>query len=223
MPDSDARAGGSGPALNRRPEAPASAAAQRLMGSASVLRDPANAVARALANARDPVRLKVVRRTGLLDAGLRESLQRYTRLAAELTQSSLSVVTVLDADRQYLSGAFGTDLVQTPLDSSYCKHPVADGRQLCVEDSWRDAVLAANRATFGMGVRAYLGSPFSAAGSPIGALCVIDQEPRRWTEDDRQVIAELAVAVAADVELRLGAAPEEEKALQVDPDRADIG
>ncbi len=182
------------------------------MSVTSVLEDPTDAVARALAFARDPGRLATVRRTGLLDAGLQESLQRYTRLAAKLTGSPLSMVSIIDADRQYFSGAFGSELEQTPLDSSYCKHAVADGSQLCVEDSWQDEILVANGATFGLDVRAYLGSPFSADGSPVGALCVIDHEPRAWTDDHRQIIEDLAVAVSADIELRLHAANQEEMA-----------
>jgi GAF domain-containing protein len=170
------------------------------------------ALLRLLVFARDPARLATVRRTGLLDAGLQESLQRYTRLAAKLTGSPISTVSVIDADRQYFSGAFGTETEQTPLDSSYCKHPVADGSQLCIEDSVSDEILAANGATLGMGVRAYLGSPFSAAGSRIGALCVIDRQPRAWTEDDRQIIDDIAMAVATDIELRLQAATQEEMA-----------
>ena len=182
------------------------------MGIETVLEDPANAIARALATARDPARLATVRRTGLLDAGLQESLQRYTRLAAKLTASPLSLVSLIDVDRQYFSAAFGTEIEQTPLESSYCKHPVADGTQLCVEDSWRDEILVKNGATSRLGVRAYLGSPFSAEDSPIGALCVIDHQPRAWTADDRQIIEDLATAVSTDIELRARAATQEEMA-----------
>ena len=64
-----------------------------------------------------------------------------------------------------------------------------------------------------MGVRAYLGSPFSAGGSRIGALCVIDQRPRTWTEDDRQIIDDLAMAVATDIELRLQLTTQQEMAV----------
>jgi diguanylate cyclase (GGDEF)-like protein len=183
------------------------------VGIASVLAGPADAVARAVAFAGDPARLATVRRTGLLDAGLQESLQRYTRLAAKLTGSPISTVSVIDADRQYFSGAFGTEVEQTPLESSYCKHPVADGVQLCVEDSLSDEILAANGATLGMGIRAYLGSPFTAGGSRIGALCVIDQRPRAWTDDDREIIDDLAMAVATDIELRLQLTTQREMAI----------
>jgi diguanylate cyclase (GGDEF)-like protein len=179
----------------------------------SVSEDPAESVARAVAFARDPARLAIVRRTGLLDAGLQESLQRYTRLAAKLTKSPTSTVSLIDADRQYFSGAFGTDLEETPLSSSYCKHPVADGAQLSVEDSLTDEIFGVNGATLDRGVRAYLGSPFSAAGSRIGALCVTDQEPHAWTEDDRQIIDDLAMAVGTDIELRLQAVELEEMAV----------
>ncbi len=50
----------------------------------SVIRDAETAFSRAEAYAQDERRLAVVDRTGLLDAGIQESLQRYTRLAADL-------------------------------------------------------------------------------------------------------------------------------------------
>lgn len=192
---------------------PAQARGSRHAGVASSLHDPAGAVDRARAFARDPERLAAVRRTGLLDAGLQESLQRYTRLAAKLTGSPMSMVSVIDAERQYFSGAFGIGLGQTPLDFSYCKHTAAEGIQLSVEDSFDDEILAANGATVGLGVRAYLGSPVFAGGSRIGALCVIDHQPRAWTADEREIIGDLAMAVSTDIELRLQAADQEERAV----------
>jgi diguanylate cyclase (GGDEF)-like protein len=90
---------------------------------------------------------------------------------------------------------------------------VADGAQLCVQDSRRDEILAATTGTSGLGIRAYLGSPFSADGTPIGALCVIDRQPRAWSEDERQIIADLAMAVSTDIELRLQAVTQKEMAV----------
>ena len=179
----------------------------------SVLENPADAVARAITFAQDPVRVEIVRRTGLLDAGLQESLQRYTRLAAKLTGAPTSVVSVIDADRQYFSGAFGMDLEETPLDASYCKHVIADDVQLVVGNALDDEVLATNRATVDLGVRAYLGSPVSAGGARIGAICVIDERPRSWSDDEREILDDLALAVTTDIELRLRTVAQEEMAL----------
>ena len=175
----------------------------------SVLSEPGEAVKRSLAFARDAERLRAVERTGLLDSGAQESLQRLVRLAVKLTGAPTVAVSLIDADRQYFSAAHGLELSETPLETSYCKHVVADGVQLCVEDSWQDEVFLVNQATTELGVRAYLGSPFSAGGQRIGALCAIDTSPRRWSGDQRQVIADLAMAVSNDVELRLQAMTDE--------------
>jgi diguanylate cyclase (GGDEF)-like protein len=169
----------------------------------SVLPRPATAVARADAFARDPGRLEIVRRTGLLGAGLQESLQCFTRLAAELTGAPVSLVSLIDEDRQYFSGNHGLDLEQTPLEASYCKHVIADDMQLSVDDSLADEVLAANGATSSLNVRAYLGSPVAAGGARLGALCVLDTEPRAWSDQQRRIISDLSSAVATDIELRL--------------------
>jgi diguanylate cyclase (GGDEF)-like protein len=174
------------------------------MASTSVLKRPAGAVARADAFARDPERLEVLRRTGLLDAGIQDSLQRFARLAAELTGAPISFVSLVDADRQYFSGAYGRDVQETPLGASYCKHAIADDVQLSIDDSHADEIFAHNDATQA-DVRAYLGSPFAAGGARLGALCVIDTETHAWGDEQRRIIHDLSIAVANDIELRLNA------------------
>jgi diguanylate cyclase (GGDEF)-like protein len=169
----------------------------------SVLQSPETAVARADAFAREPARLEVLRRTGLLDAGLQDSLQRFTKLASDLTGAPVSLVSLVDSDRQYFSGSQGLALDQTPLEASYCKHAIADDIQLSVEDSMADEVFASNGATSSLGVRAYLGSPVAAGGERLGALCVLDTKPRVWNEHHRRIISDLSLAVATDIELRL--------------------
>lgn len=168
-----------------------------------MLERPAEAVARADAFASAPERLEVVRRTGVLDAGTQESLDRFARLAAELTGAPISLVTLIDADRQYFGGVHGVDLQETPLSASYCKHVIADDIQLDVEDSLRDDVLVDNDATTGMGLRAYLGSPVTAGGERLGALCLLDTQPRKWNDQQRRIIHDLSLAVSTDLELRL--------------------
>jgi diguanylate cyclase (GGDEF)-like protein len=184
--------------------------------SPSVLKDPEAAVARADTFAQDPQRMEVLRRTELLDAGSQETLDRFARLAADLTGAPVSLVSLIDADRQYFAGAQGLDLQQTALEASYCKHVIADDIQLSVEDSHLDEVLAKNGATSSLGVRAYLGSPVTAGGASLGALCVLDTQPRVWDERQRRVIHDLSLAVSTDIELRLQVAANARMA-KVDP------
>jgi diguanylate cyclase (GGDEF)-like protein len=184
--------------------------------SPSVLKDPEEAVARADAFARDPERMEVLRRTELLDAGSQQSLDRFARLAADLTGAPVSLVSLIDEDRQYFAGIQGVDIQQTPLQGSYCKHVIADDVQLSVEDSHLDAILIHNGATTDLGVRAYLGSPVTAGGASLGALCVLDTQPRVWDERQRRVIHDLSLAVSTDIELRLQVAANARMA-EIDP------
>ena len=173
------------------------------MAFKSVLRDPSNAVARADAHARDADRLAVLERTDLLDAGIEQSVQRFARLASDLAGAPVSLVSMVDAARQYFPAAQGLELSETALAASYCKHVAADDVQLCVTDSLQDDVLAENGATTSLGVRAYLGSPVTACGARLGALCLLDSVPREWDDRQRRIVDDLAAAVSTDIQLRL--------------------
>src|SRR5690242_10641896 len=49
---------------------------------------------------------------------------------------------------------------------------------------------------------AYLGAPVEVDGHRVGVLCVYDDEPFEWTVQDRETLAELALAVGAELERR---------------------
>ena len=47
---------------------------------------------------------------------------------------------------------------------------------------------------------AYLGAPIEVDGARVGVLCVYDDEPFEWTPHDLDVLRELAIAIAAELE-----------------------
>jgi diguanylate cyclase (GGDEF)-like protein len=178
--------------------------------------DPAAAKARSLAYARNSDRLTVVRRAGLLDAGVQESLQRYAQLASELTGAPVALAAILDGEREYYSAAYGTDQTEAPLESSYSKYVADEGMQLAVSDTWADPRFAGVPSIAESPVRAYLGSPICAGGVRVGAFCLSDSEPRDWDDWTRRVLDELARAVSTEVEMRVLAA-EQQAAAWTDP------
>ena len=51
---------------------------------------------------------------------------------------------------------------------------------------------------------AYLGIPLvSADGHALGSFCVMDSQPRRWTEEEVETLQELTASVLTEIELRL--------------------
>ncbi len=73
----------------------------------------------------DPERLAALRKTGLLDSAPDPSFDRHVRLAAEVLNAPIALVSLIDEDRQFLKSTIGVEERETPLSHSFCQHAVA--------------------------------------------------------------------------------------------------
>ena len=145
-------------------------------------------------------RLDALQQTGLLGAEPSESFDELTRLVAASLGVPVSLVSLVDHDRQVFLGRTGTDLTESPLSHSFCQHVANERRPMVVDDARESPRLADNGAVADMGVVAYLGVPVAAPdGHVIGALCAIDHKPHVWTDDDVRLLSSLAEAATAEV------------------------
>jgi GAF domain-containing protein len=157
---------------------------------------------------RDPRRLNVLRGCGLLDAPPADSLDRWTRLGARLLRTPVSLVSLVDADRQFFASQVGlgepwATRRQTPLTHSFCQHVVETRAPFAVQDAHHDSRVAGNLAIRDLGVVGYLGVPLEVDGEVLGSLCAITPEPRAWLAEDVEALATLAFGVGAAVSERL--------------------
>ena len=156
----------------------------------------------------DGARLAALRDLGLLDTPAEEDFDRYTRLATELLGVPVSLVSLLDAERQFFKSHVGltgalAEVRQTPLTHSFCQHAVATQEPLVVRDAREHPLVADNPAVRDFDVIAYAGMPLVLSdGHAVGAFCAIDSKPREWSEHDLRILADLAAAVRAQLELR---------------------
>jgi GAF domain-containing protein len=156
----------------------------------------------------DPVRLQVLDSLELLDSPTEAAFDRLTRLASMIVNAPVSLVTLIDADRQFFKSFFGLPEPvatnrETPLSHSFCQYVVATGEPLIVADARENEMLKDNLAIPDFGVIGYLGMPLTTSdGVALGSFCVLDDKPREWTEHDIEVIRELAVSVMTEIELR---------------------
>ncbi|MEM7348156.1 MAG: GAF domain-containing protein, partial [Chloroflexota bacterium] len=154
-------------------------------------------------------RLSTLQKLELLDTSPEETFDRLTRLASKITNSPISLVSLVDRDRQFFKSLFGlpeplATIRETPLSHSFCKHVVATGEPLIVSDAREDPVLKDNLAIPDFGVIAYLGMPLTTIdGTELGSFCIIDDKPRVWTDQEIEIIRELAESVMTEIELRL--------------------
>jgi GAF domain-containing protein len=157
------------------------------------------------ATIRNPQRVAALRRLVLLDTGTNETFDRLVRLAARVLRAPMALMTLVDTDRQYFKASFGlpeplTEVRQTPLAYSICKHAVAAGDPLVICDARVEHWLDDNPAVSEWGVTAYAGVPLvTIEGYAVGTLCVLDRVPRDWTDDDLANLKDLAGVVMREV------------------------
>lgn len=156
----------------------------------------------------NPNRLAVLNYLELLDTPAEEAFDRLTRLASLIVGAPVSLVSLVDADRQFFKSFIGlpepyASQRETPLSHSFCQHVVATNSPLIVEDARQHPVVLNNLAIRDLGVIAYLGIPLQTTdGYGLGSFCVIDSKPRVWQPHEIEIVRELALSVMVEIELR---------------------
>ncbi len=156
----------------------------------------------------DPARLAALRAVALLDTPAEESFDRLSRLAAQCTDAPIALVSLIDADRQFLKSCLGlpepwASLRETPLSHSFCQYNRIAGEPLLIEDARTHPLFKDNLAIRDLNVIAYLGIPLvTSDGYVLGSFCVIDSKPRQWSAEELTVVRDLAAAVMTEVQLR---------------------
>ncbi len=152
----------------------------------------------------DPSELKrqeELRRLQILDSPEEGAYNDLTRRASELCGAPISLITLVDSDRQWFKAKLGMSVSQTPRQWSCCSHAIEEpDKVLVVNDATTDDRFKDNPLVTGdPNIRFYAGAPLvTSSGAAIGSLCVIDSRPR---ELDPEKLAQLQVLAARAVSL----------------------
>lgn len=166
-------------------------------------------------------RVASLRRLHLLDTPPEEAFDRLTRLAARLLRAPISLVNLIDEDRQFFKSAVGlgepwASRREMPMEYSYCQHALATRETLVIEDARQHPLVRNSPAVTENESLAYLGVPLLAAGQVLGTLCVVDTRPRQWSEEEIQMLRDLAAGAQTEIELRMAAADQSQLAALVE-------
>ncbi len=153
----------------------------------------------------DPDRLSALASTGLMDSLPEDVFDRASRLASRLLGVPISLLSLVDARRQFFKSATGLDqsLTQTSLSHSFCQYVISQDSALAVDDAREHPLLHSNGAVGDLNVIAYLGVPVHAPdGSVLGSFCAIDTRPHHWTDQQLTDLRDLAAIVETEIALR---------------------
>ncbi len=155
-------------------------------------------------HAQEEQRLQALARYRILDTPDEAVYDGITRLIAQVCETPIAVINLIDRDRQWFKSEIGLGVRETPLDISICAHAILQPGLFVVPDTTQDERFLDNPLVTGdPRLRFYAGALLeSSDGYPLGTLCVLDYQPRELTEEQKATLLLLAQQVMAQLELR---------------------
>ena len=149
-------------------------------------------------------RLSALRSYGMLDTPAEPVFDDITRIAATICGTPMSIISLVEVDRQWFKSEVGMGVRETPIDASICAHAILEHDFLEVPNTTTDPRFASNPLVTGEpSLRFYAGALLKTPdGLPLGTVCVLDTVPRELTQLQIDTLQALARQVMAQMELR---------------------
>ncbi|MDQ7995236.1 MAG: GGDEF and EAL domain-containing protein [Luteibacter sp.] len=130
-------------------------------------------------------------------------LDRLTAMVAEAFDMPTVLVSMVGETEQRFVSRVGMEEPGTERGASICSVAIGQDDVFVVADLTADPRFASNRLVCGApGFRFYAGAPLvTPSGHAVGTLCVLDQRPRRFTDQDRRRLADFAALVLDQIAL----------------------
>lgn len=150
-------------------------------------------------------RLKDLYEYDVLDTEAEKSFDDLTLLASDICETPISLISLVDPDRQWFKSKQGIDVDETARDISFCSHAILENQVFEVQNALTDTRFHDNPlVTNDPNIRFYAGAPLiTPRGNAIGTLCVISDKPKKLSSKQINALTVLSKEVIAQLELRL--------------------
>ncbi len=144
-------------------------------------------------------RLQAVRDLNILDTFSEDTFDSITTIASQICGMPVALITVLDEKRNWFKSRLGTDLSQSPRETSFCGHAILDPKNILeipnasLDVRFSDNPMVTDKKA---GVKFYAGVPLlDPEGYPLGTLCVLDSKENRLNENQKKALKALGKQV----------------------------
>jgi diguanylate cyclase (GGDEF)-like protein len=146
-------------------------------------------------------RIAELRSLLLLDSSPEERFDRITRVAKQLFNVPIALVSLIDTDRQWFKSCIGLSASETGRDISFCGHAILGDDVFIVENALKDIRFSDNPlVTEDPSIRFYAGAPLAMpSGNKLGTLCIISPEPREFGAEQSVLLHDLSKIVISEL------------------------
>ena len=136
-----------------------------------------------------------------------EALDRITRMACRMLDVPVALVNLIGSDRQTFMGCGSlpepwSSMREMPITAGWCPFALDVHKAYAFADARTEPELAHNPAAERLGVVAYAGVPLRTNdGEAIGTLFALDYERHDWTDDELELMTDLAAGALAELQL----------------------
>lgn len=136
---------------------------------------------------------------GVVDSLPDAAVERIVAMARDMLGTDAASLNFIDHNRQWSKATAGFDAEDVPRDDAICNTTIKSPGVYVVEDLDDDPAYDDSPWREGDGhVRFYAGYPLEAPGGErVGALCVMDRVPRRFTASETATLRDLALRAQA--------------------------
>ena len=150
-------------------------------------------------------RLEALKSYNILDTLSEEEFDNITKIAAQICDVPICLISLIDEKRQYFKSHHGLSVSETPREFAFCAHAINKPNEpFIVNDSRNDERFFDNPLVVGdPKVIFYAGIPLlDSDGFALGTLCAIDNLPRELKKSQIEALQVLAKGVMTALELR---------------------
>ena len=149
-------------------------------------------------------RLDLMREYGVLDTPAEPVFDEIVQRAADVCQTPISLLALVDRDRVWFKANIGLDFSELPRDKSFCAYAICQNELYLVPDLLADERFSRNPlVTQKPHLRFYAGMPLvSPEGLALGVLSVMDRKPRELTLEQTVKLKELSKGAVLLLEVR---------------------
>ena len=155
--------------------------------------------------ANEQERIETLKKYQLLDTPPDGTFDRITALAAMIFKVPIAIISLVDTDRIWFKSQYGLDVKQINRDPGLCASAILSNDLYIIESAKDDPRSLANPLVAGeFGLRFYAAAPLhTEENHNLGTLCLLDQKPRTFSKEDREMLKHLGDIVMDEMNLRL--------------------